>query len=102
MKILYNVTIKIDAQIAEEWLDWMKTRHIPDVMATGKFESYRLLKIIGEEDEYGIGFAIQYIAPDIEHFEQYNKECAPSLQKEHTERYQGRYGAFRTLMEVLE
>jgi hypothetical protein len=102
MKILYNVTIKIDAQIAEEWLDWMKSTHIPDVMDTGKFESYRLLKIYGEEDEYGIGFAIQYIAPDIESFDQYNKEHAPALQKEHSERYQGRYGAFRTLMEVLD
>gem|GEM_PF-5619184 len=30
-KILYNVTINIDHNTSEEWLQWMKSTHIPDV-----------------------------------------------------------------------
>jgi len=29
--ILYNVTVSIDPEIAEEWLTWMREVHIPDV-----------------------------------------------------------------------
>jgi hypothetical protein len=61
MKILYNVTIKIETTIQEEWLEWMKNVHIPDVLATECFESYRLTRILGDDDEHGVGFAIQYV-----------------------------------------
>ena len=36
--ILYNVTVKILPEVAEEWEKWMKAEHIPEVMATGLFQ----------------------------------------------------------------
>ena len=42
---LYNVTIIIEDAAAEEWLQYMNEFHIPEIMATGKFVSNRLLKI---------------------------------------------------------
>ena len=30
--IIYNVTISIDKEVENHWLDWMKNTHIPDVM----------------------------------------------------------------------
>ena len=98
MKLLYNVTVKIDSEIHQEWLDWMCLKHIPDVMATGCFETYKLTRILEDEDEHGIGFAIQYIAPNREVFQLYQDEFAQNLQNEHSVRYNGRYVAFRTLM----
>ena len=100
MKILYNVTVKIESSLSEEWLEWMRSVHIPDVMATGCFESYKLTRILGDDDEHGVGFAIQYLATDMPSFEHYQHNFAQKLQKEHTERYQNRYVAFRTLMRV--
>ena len=100
MKILYNITIKIESDIQPEWLEWMKRVHIPDVMATGCFESYRLTRILGDDDEHGIGYAVQYIAPDMHTFENYQKRYANDLQKAHSERYQNKYVAFRTLMQI--
>lgn len=100
MKILYNITIKIETALYEEWLHWMKSVHIPDVMATGYFESYRLTRILGDDDEHGVGFAIQYIASDMDSFQTYQKNCAKKLQKEHSDRYPNKYVAFRTLMQI--
>jgi len=98
--IIYNVTINIDAQIHEEWLAWMKAVHIPEVMATGYFLEHKICKIIGDE-ETGINYAIQYTAPSMEHYETYKNTHAPALQKKVTDKYPGKFVAFRTLLEVL-
>ena len=33
--ILYNVTVNIDTDVEEDWIEWMKETHIPEVMKTG-------------------------------------------------------------------
>ncbi len=99
--ILYNVTVSIDEQVHEEWLEWMRAKHIPDVMATGCFIEGRISRVHGEEDG-GLTFAIAYVAPSREKFEEYQEKHAPALQKEHTDRYEGRFAAFRTLLTVLD
>ena len=100
--ILYNVTIKIDAEIAEEWMQWMQKVHIPDVMATGLFEAHRISRLLFQDESDGITYSIQYTLTDLQTLEKYQKEHAPRLQAEHTQRYKGRFVAFRTLMETVE
>ena len=34
--IIYNVTSNIDESIHDEWLNWMRQEHIPQVLGTGK------------------------------------------------------------------
>lgn len=101
MKIFYNITVIIDDSIMEEWKSWMINTHIPDVMATGAFESYQLTKVITEGSEGGITFAIQYLSPSKEEYERYQMQHAPRLQEQHQKKYNGKFGAFRTLMEVI-
>lgn len=99
--ILYNVTVSIDPNVHEEWLDWMRTKHIPDVMATECFIESRISRVHGEE-EGGMTFAITYLCPSEEHFDEYQEKHARSLQKEHTEKYEGRFAAFRTMLTVID
>lgn len=98
--ILYNVTINIDESAHEEWLVWMKETHIPEVLATGMFTENRICKVEGES-EGGVTYAIQYVAPDRSHYERYLDEFAPKLQQAHTARYNGRFAAFRTVLEII-
>ena len=98
--IIYNVTVVIDEDISEEWLNWMQKKHIPDVMATGKFIDGKLSRILAEE-EGGKSYSVQFLCPDMETYEAYQKEDAPVLQKEHADRYAGKFVAFRTLLNVL-
>jgi hypothetical protein len=79
----------------------MKDEHIPDVMMTGKFLSWRIKKILGDDDPAGVTYAIQYVAPNMDSFLDYNQHYAQDLQKEHQDRYEGKYVAFRTLMEIV-
>ena len=99
--ILYNVTVSIDPTIAEDWLEWMRTQHIPDVMATGCFVESRISRVHGEE-EGGITYAITYLSLSQEKIDEYSEKYAPLLQKDHSERYAGRFAAFRTLLSVIE
>lgn len=99
--ILYNVTINIDQDVHREWLEWMRSEHIPEVLATGCFTEARLSRIQAEEDG-GVSFSVMYFSPSKELHDQYQKEFAPVLQRKHSEKYQGKFAAFRTILDVIE
>jgi hypothetical protein len=99
--ILYNVTVSIDPSVSEEWLNWMRSTHIPDVMATGCFMESRISKIHAE-DEGGLTYSIMYLCSSQERLDEYREIHAPSLQKHHSERYVGKFAAFRTFLSVIE
>lgn len=99
--ILYNVTVSIDKSVHEEWLTWMRSIHIPDVMETGCFVESRISRVHGEE-EGGMTFAISYVAPSQESFDGYQNKYAAKLQDEHTAKFAGKFAAFRTMLTILE
>jgi len=98
--IIYSVTINIEEDVHQDWLNWMKTQHIPDVMATKIFSEHRLLKVLSRnEGEEGHTYNIQYRCASMKDLHHYQREFAPQLQKEHQERYANKFVAFRTLLE---
>ena len=100
--IIYNVTVNIEDDIHTDWLTWMKTSHIPDVMNTGYFLEHKICKVIStQEDETGHTYAIQYTCNAMKDLDEYQEKHAARLQEEHVNRYQGKFVAFRTLLEVV-
>ncbi len=99
--IIYNVTVNIDADVHDEWLQWMKEVHIPEVLATGLFVESRMSRMLIEEEEGGITYSIQYTLESMEKMKEYEEKYAPKLREEHIKKYDGKFGAFRTMMEVV-
>lgn len=99
--ILYNVTVSIDPAIEEEWIEWMRSKHIPDVMATGCFIESRISRVHGEE-EGGKTYAISYVSKSQEKYDEYQANHAQRLQQEHSQKYEGRFAAFRTMLTILD
>jgi hypothetical protein len=99
--IVYNVTINIDADVHNEWLKWMLEKHIPDVLATGLFLESRMSKMLIEEEGDGITYSIQYTLDSMEKMKEYEANHATRLRDEVTRKYEGKFGAFRTMMEVV-
>lgn len=97
---IYNVTVSIDKTLAEEWLNWMKTVHVPDVLKTGHFIDNKICKVLNVDDE-GATYSVQYVFKTMEEIELYQKNHASRLQAEHSSRYEGKYAAFRTLLEIV-
>jgi hypothetical protein len=99
---IYNVTVNVEVSVVQEWKNWMKTTHIPEVMKTGYFEHFKMLRLVNEsEDAEGETFAIQYSAQSLSSINSYLSIEAPLLQKEHMERYGSRCVAFRTVLEEV-
>jgi len=99
--LLYNVTLIIEETAVEEWLKWMQETHIPAVLATEKFVSNRLLKVLDSPNE-GVTYCAQYVAENLADYEDYQENFAPALQAELQQKFENRFVAFRTLMEFVD
>ena len=99
--LVYNVTVTIDSVVHDEWLDWMKRDHIPEVMATGCFTGYRIFKVLAAGSPGDKTYSIQYACETLNDYERYRDLYSPALQSEHTAKYGGKFVAFRTLLETV-
>ncbi|HZV70284.1 MAG TPA: DUF4286 family protein [Saprospiraceae bacterium] len=100
--LIYNVTLKISNEARASWLEWMQQEHIPEVMATACFRSFRLLHLEGYDDDEGTTYAIQYTCPNQELFDIYQRDHAPQLQKKHQHSFDGKFVAFRTILRLIK
>ncbi len=100
--IVYSVTVSIETEITEEWLTFMKTMHIPQVMDTGCFLSHRIQRLLDPPSEPGFDtFNMQYEVPSLMDLDRYRAEFAPAIQRDHEEKYKDRFVAFRSVLEIL-
>lgn len=97
---IYNVTINIEETIHDEWLDWMKNEHIPQMLSTGKFSKALMTKVMVQEEMGGITYSVQYTTKTKEDLQKYYNEDAESLRSE-SARFAGKFVAFRTELEIV-
>lgn len=99
--IIYNVTTNIHESVHDQWMTWMQEKHINDVLATGKFSSARMVKVLIEEEMGGVTYSIQYITENKETLQRYYDEDAPRLRKEALALFGDKMLAFRTELELI-
>ena len=99
--IIYNVTVSVEESIKTDWLNWMKTEHIPEVMAAAVFSKAQISRVIVQGDSNNT-FAIAYTCASTKDLHHYQIKFAPELQQKHVARYGDKAVAFRTIMEVIE
>ncbi len=100
--IIYSVTVSVDEDVHEEWVTWMKQIHIPDVMATGFFLENRFAKVLLAKDDGGVSYSVQYLCKNMSDLQKYQGSHAPRLQQEVKSRYEGKFIAFRTVLETID
>lgn len=99
--IVYNVTCSVDREIAEEWISWMKDKHIPELLKTGFFYEYRILKVLSHDDPATLSFAVQYFSRSMTDIDEYLQKHAPRLRDDVQKRYGDRVVAYRTLLQEV-
>ena len=99
--ILYNVTIIMDEEIHQDWLNWANTHHINEVMNTGCFVSYRILKVLDSPNE-GLTYCIQYIADSLENYNEYIQKYLSRHQAGTPDQFLNKLVNFQTVMEFIE
>lgn len=101
LMILYNVTINIHESVHDQWMQWMQEKHINDVLATGKFSSARMVKVLVEEEMGGTTYSVQYTTDSKETLQKYYDEDAPRLRDEGYRLFGKKMLAFRTELELI-
>ena len=100
--ILYNITINVEQSVEQEWLRWMQTEHVLDVLNTKMFVTARIFRLLDVEQSEGTStYAVQYFAKNRDDYERYQQEFAPRLQQESQQKYGTKTVSFRTLMEEV-
>lgn len=99
--ILYNITIKVDHSIAVAYKDWMLREHMPEILATGCFNSSRLMRLLEVDDSEGPTFAAQFTASNQLLYEQYIAEFSAALRVKSMEKWGNKFIAFRSVMEEV-
>lgn len=97
---IYNVTINIQEDVHDKWVEWMKNEHIPDMLNTGKFTKALMSKVMVDEEMGGITYSVQYTAESKQMLERYYAEDAKELRGK-TAAFEGKFVAFRTELEVI-
>lgn len=100
--IIYNVTVNVDDSIHEQWLSWMTKKHIPEVLATGKFIKANLVKVLIVEEMGGTTYSVQYYTENKEILEKYYNEDASRLREEGAKLFGDKMLAFRTELEIIK
>lgn len=100
--IIYNVTISIDQVVEIQWLDWMKNKHVQEVLDTGCFVSARLSRLTSHAQPNSTSYAIQYLCESEELLKEYYKKYAPKLREEGIQKFGNKMQGFRTELEVID
>jgi hypothetical protein len=98
----YNITTKVDHSVVQEWLQWQKEIHIPEIMSTGFFSEHRFYKLLEHDDESGAVFVTQFIAPSLPDYQNYLLKSAPGIRGKSLAKWGEKAISFRTLLQNVQ
>lgn len=85
--IIYNVTTIIEEDIHNEYIQYMESIHLPNIMATGKFDDCYLLRLT-EPVTDGITYCAQYVTGNLKNLTDFRENFLPEIQAA----IQGKFG----------
>ncbi len=100
--IIYNVTIKVSKSIADNWMQWLKEEHIPEVTGTGCFTNANILQLLEIDDDEGPTYAIQYFAESREKYDFYIENFADLMREKSFQKWGDQFIAFRSVMKIVQ
>lgn len=100
--ILYNITYMVAHAIHEDWLVWMKTIHIPEIMSSGLFERNQMFKLLEVDEQEGLTYAVQFYTSSIENYNSYITNYAPALRLQANQKWGDQVLGYRTIMEIVQ
>lgn len=99
---LYNVTIKVADAIAADWMVWLKTIHLPAIIATQCFTHAHIFRLLETDDTEGPTYAVQYFANSKANYNRYISIYAEAFRQDSYAKWGDKFIAFRSLMQVVQ
>jgi hypothetical protein len=61
---IFNITVNIQEDIQEAWVDWVKHTYMPRMLSLDTFSKAVMTRVLVEEEMGGYTYSIQYTAPN--------------------------------------
>jgi hypothetical protein len=100
--LIYNITVHVENEIAEDWLRWVLTEYGPELLSTNCFSRFSVLKLLDIEDTGGPTYAVQCYAESRAEYERYADEFSAAMERRSVEKWGQRFVSFSTIMEVIK
>jgi hypothetical protein len=98
--ILYNTTVKVDHDINDEFLQWVK-KHFAEAMATGLVTDVSTFRLLGVDIEDGMTYSLQYKLPDLGTYDKFIIVIDSVFKKDLHERYGMKQISFSSVLQML-
>jgi len=98
---IYNVTTQVQKNIHHAWLKWVITDFAPEIIATGLFSHFQIVKILDIDESDGPTYAIQYFTDNRAKYDQFVQIYSDKLSQKAFEKWKDKIFSFRSLMEVI-
>jgi hypothetical protein len=98
MSLIYEVTLDIDAAIANEYRTWLN-RHTAELLALPGFVDARIFDLLEPAAPGRIGLCVQYTLRDRAAYDAYLRDHAERVRGDGIERFGDRFTATRRLLQ---
>jgi predicted nucleic-acid-binding protein len=100
--VIYNVTYALADGIHQEWLSWMRETHIREIIETGLYERYQLVKLLDINEEESATYAVQlYAETKAKHLE-FMMEHETAFRLKSSRQWGNEVMSFGTLMQIVQ
>lgn len=98
--VLYEVTLRVDAAIADDYRAWLHA-HLREMLALPGFVDARLSEVEEQDSDVATVFCCHYRLHDRAALDDYLRDHAPRMRADGIERFGTRFSAQRRVMTVL-
>ena len=100
---LYSITLNIDNDVHDEWLQWMKATFLPAIFSTQLFVEKKFLQMLNEEKTDGTTtYSLQLFLKSEEDFKNYEENYSYDHQVLMYSKYSNKIAEFRTLLKQID
>ena len=96
-----NTTFFVSNAHLEAFLNWINNKYIPKMLDTPHFMTFRLYKIVAEQEPDATSFSLQFVFTEKEHCEHWHEAYQPALQSELKSVFNENVLSFSTLLEEI-
>jgi hypothetical protein len=100
--IIYNVTTKVHNSIADEWLQWVKDVHVKDILNTGCFTDFKIVKLLETDETEGPTYAVQFYAESKALYNRYIEKFSTQMRNAAFSKWGDKFLSFRSVMQIVD
>ena len=98
---LYNITFNIDEKIHQNWLQWIREKHIPEVLKKSSFKNAKLIQVLIDEEMGGFTYSVQYQVESKEKLDSFLNDSSYNIFSEMTKLFPNQFVSFSTELQII-